>query len=103
MKERIGQHQARRCKRSGVKEISSRRHSINQPFCNQPFANHSTTPTSMMTLDGTFWVEDGVPYMVFCNEWVQVSDGTIEYMLLKDDLSDAAGPPVRMFRGSEAK
>ena len=57
----------------------------------------------MMTLDGTFWVEDGVPYMVFCNEWVQVSDGTVEYMPLKDDLSDAAGPPKRMFRGSSAK
>ena len=71
------------------------------PF--HPFANHATTPTNMMTLDGTFWVEDGVPYMVFCNEWVQVSDGTVEYMPLKDDLSEAAGPPKRMFRGSSAK
>jgi len=67
------------------------------------FTNHSTTPTNMMTLDGTFWVEDGIPYMVFCNEWVQISDGTVEYMPLKDDLSDAAGPPKRMFRGSSAK
>jgi hypothetical protein len=75
--------------------------SPNGPF--QAFTNHSTTPTNMMTLDGTFWVEDGVPYMVFCNEWVQISDGTVEYMPLKDDLSDAAGPPKRMFRGSSAK
>jgi arabinan endo-1,5-alpha-L-arabinosidase len=67
------------------------------------FANHSTTPPDMMTLDGTFWVEDGVPYMVFCNEWVQVSDGTVEYMPLKDDLSEASGPPKRMFRASSAK
>jgi len=67
------------------------------------FASHATTPTNMMTLDGTFWVEDGVPYMIFCNEWVQISDGTMEYMPLKDDLSDAAGPSKRMFRGSEAK
>ena len=67
------------------------------------FTNHATTPTNMMTLDGTFWVEDGVPYMVFCNEWVQISDGTVEYMPLKDDLSDAAGPPKRMFRGSSAR
>ena len=75
--------------------------SPNGPF--QTFTNHSTTPTNMMTLDGTFWVEDGVPYMVFCNEWVQVSDGTVEYMPLKDDLSEAAGPPKRMFRASSAK
>jgi arabinan endo-1,5-alpha-L-arabinosidase len=67
------------------------------------FAPHSTTPPDMMTLDGTFWAEDGTPYMVFCNEWVQVSDGTVEYMPLKSDLSDAAGPPTRMFRGSQAK
>jgi GH43 family beta-xylosidase len=75
--------------------------SPNGPF--QTFTNHSTTPTNMMTLDGTFWVEDGVPYMVFCNEWVQISDGTVEYMPLKDDLSEAAGPPKRMFRASSAK
>jgi arabinan endo-1,5-alpha-L-arabinosidase len=67
------------------------------------FTNHATTPTNMMTLDGTFWVEDGVPCMVFCNEWVQISDGTVEYMPLKDDLSEAAGPPKRMFRGSSAR
>jgi len=67
------------------------------------FAPHSTTPPDMMTLDGTLWVEDGVPYMVFCNEWVQVLDGTIESMPLKEDLSAAAGPPKRLFRGSQAK
>jgi GH43 family beta-xylosidase len=75
--------------------------SPNGPF--QAFSNHSTTPTNIMTLDGTFWAEDGVPYMVFCNEWVQISDGTVEYMPLKDDLSDATGLPKRMFRGSSAK
>jgi hypothetical protein len=31
------------------------------------FTNHSTLPVEMMTLDGTFWVEDSVPYMVFCH------------------------------------
>ncbi len=71
------------------------------PF--KTFANHSTTPTDMMTLDGTLWVEDGVPYMVFCHEWVQITDGTVEYMPLKDDLSAAAGEPKRLFRASSAK
>src|SRR5262245_55400927 len=33
------------------------------PF--QPFANAPTLPADMMTLDGTLWVEDGVPFMVF--------------------------------------
>jgi len=70
------------------------------PF--QPFANRSTLPVDMMTLDGTLWVEDGVPYMVFCHEWVQITDGTVEYVRLKDDLSETVGEPVRLFHGSDA-
>ena len=66
------------------------------------FKNHSTLPVDMMTLDGTLWVEDGVPYMVFCHEWVQIKDGTIEYIRLTDDLSQTVGEPVRLFDGSDA-
>ncbi len=75
--------------------------SPNGPF--MAFTNHSTTPPDMMTLDGTLWVEDGVPYMVFCHEWVQITDGTIEYIPLKEDLSEATGEPKKMFRASSAK
>ncbi|NLZ07610.1 MAG: family 43 glycosylhydrolase [Phycisphaerae bacterium] len=71
------------------------------PFA--PFANRSTLPTDMMTLDGTLWVEDGTPYMVFCHEWVQIKDGTVEYVQLTDDLSATVGEPKRLFHGSDAK
>ncbi len=67
-----------------------------------PFQNHSTLPVDMMTLDGTFWVEERVPYMVFCQEWVQIKDGTINYIRLKDDLSETVGEPKRLFDGSDA-
>lgn len=70
------------------------------PF--EPFANHSTLPPDMMTLDGTLWVEDGVPYMVFCHEWVQIKDGTMQYIRLSDDLSKTVGEPAHMFHGSDA-
>jgi arabinan endo-1,5-alpha-L-arabinosidase len=70
------------------------------PF--KPFANHSTLPADMMTLDGTFWVEDGVPHMVFSHEWVQITDGRMEYIQLKDDLSDTVGEPKWMFQASDA-
>ena len=66
------------------------------------FQKHSTTPVDMMTLDGTLWVEDGVPYMVFCHEWVQITIGTIDYMKLEDDLSGAAGEPKRLFDANSA-
>jgi arabinan endo-1,5-alpha-L-arabinosidase len=65
------------------------------------FEPHSTLPVDMMTLDGTLWVEDGVPYMVFAHEWVQIKDGTVEMIRLTDDLSRTVGEPVRLFHGSD--
>jgi arabinan endo-1,5-alpha-L-arabinosidase len=70
------------------------------PF--KAFQNRSTLPVDMMTLDGTFWVEDGVPYMVFAHEWVQIKDGTVDMVRLKDDLSETVGEPTRLFNGSDA-
>ena len=70
------------------------------PF--KQFKNQPTLPADMMTLDGTLWEEDGAPYMVFAHEWVQITDGTIEYVRLKDDLSETVGEPKRLFQGSDA-
>jgi len=67
------------------------------------FQNHSTLPTDMMTLDGTLWEEDGIPYMVYCHEWVQVTDGAVGYIQLKEDLSETVGEPVNLFRGSQGE
>jgi beta-xylosidase len=64
--------------------------------------NRSTPPADMMTLDGTLWVEDGVPYMIFSHEWVQIVNGAMEYVQLKDDLSQAVSEPTLMFHASEA-
>lgn len=58
------------------------------------------TPIDYMALDGTLYVEDNQPYMVFCHEWVQIVDGTVEYVRLDKDLAEAIGSPVRMFNGS---
>lgn len=66
-----------------------------------PIGKELTTPKNYMALDGTLWVEDGVPYMVFCHEWVQVVDGSFELMPLKDDLSGAAGEPMTIFKASD--
>ena len=70
------------------------------PF--RPFHNRSHTPTNQMALDGTLWMEDGIPYMVYCHEWVQIKDGAIAVIRLKDDLSDVVGDPVGLFKASEA-
>ena len=60
------------------------------------------TPAGWDCLDATLWVEEGIPYAVFCHEWVQIQDGTIEIMRLKSDLSGADGKPVTLFRASDA-
>ncbi|MFD0670990.1 glycoside hydrolase family 43 protein [Cohnella sp. GCM10027633] len=61
------------------------------------------TPSALMTLDGTLYVDEaGKPWMVYCHEWIQTVDGTIEAIPLKDDLSGAAGEPIHLFKASEA-
>lgn len=70
------------------------------PF--KQFTNQSSLPADMMTLDATLWEEDGIPYAVFAHEWVQIKDGTIEFVKLKSDLSAIDGEPKKLFDGSDA-
>ena len=60
------------------------------------------TPEKYMTLDGTLYVENGTPWMVYAHEWIQMLDGTMEAVPLTPDLSEAAGAPVYLFKGSDA-
>jgi len=56
-----------------------------------------------MALDGTLLVEDGIPYMIFCHEWAQTQDGTVELVELKSDLSQTVGESITLFKASDAK
>ncbi|RXP62732.1 glycoside hydrolase [Lutibacter sp. HS1-25] len=71
------------------------------PF--EPFSNKPTTPGNWMSLDGTLWVEEGIPYMIFCHEWAQIEDGTMEIIELKNDLSESVGEPQTLFNATDAK
>lgn len=68
-----------------------------------PLTAEPVTPRDWECLDGTLWIEDGRPYMVFCHEWLQVGDGEVCAMPLSDDLTTATGEPVVLFRASEPK
>lgn len=68
-----------------------------------PLSEYPVTPENWECLDGTFWVDNGVPYIIFCHEWLQVKDGEIWAMPLTADLSAPAGEPFMLFRASEAK
>jgi hypothetical protein len=62
----------------------------------------TATPPEFMALDGTFYIEDGVPYMVYAHEWIQTLDGTMEAIRLKPDLTGSVGRPFYLFKGSDA-
>lgn len=71
------------------------------PF--KAFDDKPHTPEEWMALDGTLYVEDQTPYMIFCHEWVEIIDGSMDYIELTPDLSRARGEPRKMFHASEAE
>lgn len=58
-------------------------------------------PSSLMTLDGSLWTENGQSWMVYAHEWIQTRDGTIEAIPLDEDLH-ATGKPIVLFKASDA-
>ncbi len=70
------------------------------PF--KPFDVVPHTPMDYMALDGTLWVENGKPYMVYCHEWVQLGDGAMNLVELKPNLSASKGNDMRLFNASAA-
>jgi beta-xylosidase len=71
------------------------------PF--KPFDSKPYTPENWMALDGTLYVENNVPYMIFCHEWIEIVDGSMDYIQLSSDLSKPVGNSHKMFHASEAK
>ncbi|MDN3656226.1 glycoside hydrolase family 43 protein [Ferruginibacter paludis] len=68
-----------------------------------PMKDSIYLPANKPTLDGTFWIDtDGKPYMVYCYEWLQNLNGTIEKIELKPDLSGSIGEGKVLFRASDA-
>ena len=68
-----------------------------------PMLDATYLPAAKPTLDGTFWVDkDGKPYMVYCYEWLQNNNGTIEKIELKPDLSGSVGLGKVLFRASDS-
>jgi len=66
-----------------------------------PCANDAVTPREWECLDGTLYVEDDIPYMVFCHEWSQTGNGEMCLIRLSDDLSKAVSEPVTLFKASD--
>ena len=69
------------------------------------FSLHSDgfiTPDNWYCLDGTFYLEGDTPYMVFCHEWTQVTNGTVCALEISKDLKYAVGEPILLWAAGDA-
>ncbi len=63
----------------------------------------SLTPRSWSCLDGTLHVDaDGAPWLVFCHEWTQVTDGRMMAARLATGFDRLLGEPIELFRATAA-
>lgn len=68
-----------------------------------PVSDKNYLPADKPTLDATLWVDtDNKPYMVYCHEWLQNRNGTVEKIQLDEDFSTTVGKPTILFRASES-
>lgn len=60
-------------------------------------------PADKTTLDATYFEDiDGKRYLIYCHEWIQNGNGTIEYIELKSDMTGTIGEGVVMTRAHDA-
>lgn len=70
-----------------------------------PFVPNSKgvlTPEEWECLDGTLYIDEQTPWMIFCHEWVQIGDGTICAVRLSKDLKKIMSYPIELFKASSA-
>lgn len=69
----------------------------------RPVSDKNYLPENKSTLDATLWYDsDGQPYMIYCHEWIQNNDGTIERIELTPDFSTTSGDSRILFRASDS-
>src|SRR5690554_6863001 len=68
-----------------------------------PLTNNFITPKDWMSLDGTLFVENNRPFLVFAHEWLQIGDGTFCIMELSKDLKTAISKPQTILKASTSQ
>jgi arabinan endo-1,5-alpha-L-arabinosidase len=68
-----------------------------------PHTDEAVTPRDRECLDGTLYVDkENNPWIVFCHEWKQITDGTICAQRLSSGLERAEGEIIKLITASEA-
>ncbi|WP_369811231.1 glycoside hydrolase family 43 protein [Hymenobacter convexus] len=68
----------------------------------KPMRDATYLPANRLTLDATLWVEKDQPYLVYCDEWLNDMNGTVEKIALKPDLSGTTGEAQVLFRATDS-
>ncbi len=84
-----------------------RRRASQALVCDEPFGRYvpvgdQITPSAWECLDATLYVEDGVPYTVFCHEWLQCADGEMILAELNENFDGIKGDMQTLFKASSA-
>lgn len=64
--------------------------------------NGAITPKDWECLDGTLYVENDTPYIVFCHEWTQIKNGEVCALELTKDLKKSVGAPIKLWSAGDA-
>ncbi|MHB1354383.1 MAG: glycoside hydrolase family 43 protein [Anaerolineae bacterium] len=67
-----------------------------------PISAGPVTPRDWECLDGTLYVDEQAPWIVFCHEWTQVKDGEMCAMPLSTNLTHALKGSLLLFKASQA-
>jgi beta-xylosidase len=68
-----------------------------------PWSDGPVTPSDWECLDGTLHFDAaGDPWIIFCHEWLQVTDGEIVAQRLAPDLARVVGEPQLLFHATDA-
>lgn len=66
-----------------------------------PLADTARTPEEWECIDGTLWVENGTPYMIFCHGGKHAKKGDMCALEFSKDLTRPVGEPFRLFSASD--
>lgn len=67
-----------------------------------PISDELVTNEEWECLDATLYVEDSIPYAVYCREWTKIFNGEVYAQKLSGDLRYKIGEPIFLFDAKSA-
>ncbi|KYG33578.1 glycoside hydrolase family 43 protein [Alkalihalobacillus trypoxylicola] len=70
----------------------------------QPITEEPITPREWECLDGTLYIDgEEKPWIIYCHEWLQITEGKIYAQKLSEDLRETISEPILLINAADAK